>query len=117
MAKDKKKDAKKAEKSVHPPIPAQDTTTESSSTKVTDVQTLMNAVEETQGNPVIPDKELEKVEESPVQDVPQCYEEPVLTQVIVKRYACYKYISEVKHSRLSISGVPSVMQTQVWFLI
>ncbi|XP_035745159.1 LOW QUALITY PROTEIN: radial spoke head 10 homolog B2 [Egretta garzetta] len=86
MAKDKKKDAKKAEKSVHPPIPAQDTTTESSSTKVTDVQTLMNAVEETQGNPVIPDKELEKVEESPVQDVPQCYEEPVLTQVIVKSY-------------------------------
>ncbi|XP_069666254.1 radial spoke head 10 homolog B isoform X6 [Haliaeetus albicilla] len=86
MAKDKKKNGKKAEKSVRPPIPAQDTTAESSSTKLTDLQTLMNGVEETQANPVITDKEPEVVEEPPVQDVPQYYEEPILTQVIVKSY-------------------------------
>ncbi|XP_074961129.1 radial spoke head 10 homolog B2-like isoform X1 [Phalacrocorax aristotelis] len=85
MAKDKKKDCKKAEKSVHP-IPPQDTTAESSSTKLTDLQTLVNGVEETQPNPVISDKEPEEVEEPPVQNVPQYYEEPVLTQVIVKSY-------------------------------
>ncbi|NXN95560.1 R10B2 protein, partial [Rhinopomastus cyanomelas] len=34
-------------------------------------------------NPVIPGKE---TEEAPVQDVPQYYEAPILTQVIVKRY-------------------------------
>lgn len=88
MAKDKKKNGKKAEKSVRPPIPAQDTTAESSSTKLTDLQTLMNGVEETQANSVITDKEPEVVEEPPVQDAPQYYEEPILTQVIVKRYAC-----------------------------
>uniref|UniRef100_A0A8C0BDZ2 R10B2 protein n=1 Tax=Buteo japonicus TaxID=224669 RepID=A0A8C0BDZ2_9AVES len=86
MAKDKKKNGKKAEKSVRPPIPAQDTIAESSSTKLTDLQTLMNGVEETQANPVITDKEPEVVEEPPVQDVPQYYEEPILTQVIVKSY-------------------------------
>ncbi|NXL44676.1 R10B2 protein, partial [Podilymbus podiceps] len=85
MAKDKKKDDKKAEKSVRP-IPAQDTTTESSSTKLTDLQTLVNGVGETQANPVILDKEPEEVEEPPVQDIPQYYKEPVLTQLIVKSY-------------------------------
>ncbi|XP_019329545.1 PREDICTED: radial spoke head 10 homolog B [Aptenodytes forsteri] len=86
MAKDKKKDGKKAEKPVRPPIPAQDTTAENSSTQLTDLQTLVNGVEETQGNPVISNKEPEEVEKPPVQDVPQYYEEPVLTQVIVKSY-------------------------------
>ncbi|XP_051488057.1 radial spoke head 10 homolog B-like isoform X1 [Apus apus] len=81
MAKDKKKDGKKAEKSVYP-IPAQDTTAESNSTKLVDV----NEVEEAQKNPVIPDKEPEEVEKPPVQDVPQYCEEPVLTEVIVKSY-------------------------------
>ncbi|XP_052628614.1 radial spoke head 10 homolog B-like isoform X4 [Harpia harpyja] len=86
MAKDKKKNVKKAEKSVRLPIPAQDTTAESSSTKLTDLQTFMNGVEGTQANPVITNKEPEVVEEPPVQDVPQYYEEPILTQVIVKSY-------------------------------
>nr|XP_009492073.1 PREDICTED: radial spoke head 10 homolog B2-like [Pelecanus crispus] len=86
MAKDKKKDGKKAEKSVRPPMPTQDITAESSSTKLTDLQTLVNGVEETQANSVTSDKEPEEVEEPPVQDVPQYYEEPVLTQVIVKSY-------------------------------
>ncbi|KAK4813804.1 hypothetical protein QYF61_026386 [Mycteria americana] len=83
---DKKKDGKKAEKSVRPPIPAQDTTAESSSTKLPDLQTLVNGVEETQPNPVISDKESEEVEEPPVQDVPQYYGEAVLAEVIVKSY-------------------------------
>ncbi|XP_009809153.2 radial spoke head 10 homolog B [Gavia stellata] len=82
MAKDKKKDGKKAEKSVRPPI----STAESSSTKLTDLQTLVNGVEETQADAVRLDKEPEEVEEPPVQDAPQYYEEPVLTQVIVKSY-------------------------------
>ncbi|KAM9261454.1 radial spoke head 10 homolog B [Cariama cristata] len=86
MAKDKKKDDKKTEKSIHPPIPAQDATAESSSTKLTDLQTLVNRVEETQANPVILDKEPKELEEPPVQDVPQYYEEPNLTEVIVKSY-------------------------------
>ncbi|NWR68157.1 R10B2 protein, partial [Bucorvus abyssinicus] len=84
MAKDKK-DGKKAEKSVHPPIPAQDTTAESSA-KLTDLQTSGNEMEERQANPVTADKEPEEAEEPPVQDVPQYYEEPILTQVIVKSY-------------------------------
>lgn len=113
MAKDKKKDGKKTEKSVRPPVPAQDATAGSSSTKPTDLQTVVNEVEETQANPVIPDKEPEEVEEPPVQNVPQHYEEPILTEVIVKRYASYKYISEVKDSHFSISGVPSVMETRI----
>lgn len=113
MAKDKKKDGKKAEKPVRLPIPAQDTTAENSSTKLTDLQTLVNGVEETQGNPAISDKEPEEVEKPPVQDIPQYYEERVLTQVIVKRYACYRYISEVKNSHLSICGIPSVIQTWI----
>lgn len=65
MAKDRKKEGKKAEKSVHPLVPAQDTT-----------------VEETQANPV--DKELEEVQEPPDQDVP-LYKEPSLSLVIVQR--------------------------------
>uniref|UniRef100_A0A8C0FEW2 R10B2 protein n=1 Tax=Bubo bubo TaxID=30461 RepID=A0A8C0FEW2_BUBBB len=85
MAKDKKKDVKKAEKPVRSPIPAQDTTADGSSTKLSDLQTLVNEVEETQANPVTPDKEPAEVEEPPVQDVPQYYEEPIL-QVIVKSY-------------------------------
>ncbi|XP_010078645.1 PREDICTED: radial spoke head 10 homolog B2-like [Pterocles gutturalis] len=85
MAKDKKKDGKKAEKSVRLSVPAPDTAAESSSTKLTDLQTL-DGVEETQANPLIPDEEPEEVEEPPIQDVPQYYEEPVLTQVIVKSY-------------------------------
>lgn len=91
MGKDKKKDGRKAEKSVRSPIPAQDTTAESSS-KLTDLQALGNGTEETQANPVTADKEREEAEEPPVQDVPQYYEEPVLAQVIVKRYACYKCV-------------------------
>ncbi|KAM6078004.1 radial spoke head 10 homolog B isoform 1-T2 [Theristicus caerulescens] len=86
MAKDKKKDGKKAEKSLRPPVLTQDIKAESSSTKLADLQTVVNGVEETQANPVIADKEPEEVEEPPVQDVPQYYEEPVLTQVIVKSY-------------------------------
>lgn len=92
MAKDKKKDGKKTEKSAHPPVPSYDTTAKNSSTQLTDLQTSVNGVEETQENPVTSDKETEEVEEPPVQDTPQYYEEPSLTEVIVKRYACYKYI-------------------------
>ncbi|NWU63253.1 R10B2 protein, partial [Pterocles burchelli] len=86
MAKDKKKDGKKAEKSVRLSVPAPDTAAESSSTKLTDLQTFLDGVEETQANPLLPDEEPEEVEEPPVQDVPQYCEEPVLTQVIVKSY-------------------------------
>ncbi|NXG59971.1 R10B2 protein, partial [Hemiprocne comata] len=81
MAKDKNKEGKKAEKSVCP-IPAQDTTAESNSAKLTDTK----GVEETQKNPVMPDKKPEEVEEPAVQDVSRYYEEPVLTQVIVISY-------------------------------
>ncbi|NXW93787.1 RS10B protein, partial [Alopecoenas beccarii] len=86
MAKDKKKDGKKTEKSARPPVPSHDATAESSSTQLTDLQTSVNGVEETQENPVTSDKEPEEVEEPPVQDVPQYYEEPSLTEVIVKSY-------------------------------
>ncbi|KAM6320492.1 radial spoke head 10 homolog B [Podargus strigoides] len=86
MAKGKKKTGKKAEKALRSPIPAQDTTAESGSTKLSDLQTSVNEEEETRANPVIPDKEPEEVEEPPVQDTPQYYEEPVVTQVIVKSY-------------------------------
>ncbi|XP_009863983.1 PREDICTED: radial spoke head 10 homolog B-like [Apaloderma vittatum] len=86
MAKDKKKDSKKAEKSVRPPTSAQDTTAVRSSTKLTDLQTLVNQEEETQAKLVIPDKEPEKVEEPPIQDIPLYYEERILAQVIVKSY-------------------------------
>lgn len=111
MAKDKKKDGKKAEKS------AQDTSAESSS-KLTDSQglrSLGSGMEETQANPVI--AESEEAEEPPVQDVPQYYEEPVLAVVIVKRYACYKCTHEVRNSHLTISGVPNVIQRWIWLLI
>jgi len=113
MAKDKKKDGKKVEKPVCSPISVQDTAAESSSTKLTDLQMLVNGAEETQANAVIPLKDPEEAEEPPVQDVPQYCEEAVLTQVGVKRYACYKYASEVKNAHLSISGVPSVIQTRI----
>lgn len=92
MAKDKKKDGKKTEKSARPPVPSCDTASESSSTQLVDLQTSVNGVEEAQENPVTLDKEPEEVEEPPVQDVPQYYEEPSLTEVIVKRYACYRRI-------------------------
>ncbi|XP_014806886.1 PREDICTED: radial spoke head 10 homolog B2-like isoform X1 [Calidris pugnax] len=85
MAKDKKKEGKKTERSARSSIPTQNTTAGSSSTKLTDLQTLVNEGEETQANPVIPHKEPEKVEEPPVPDVPQ-YKEPLLTEVIVKSY-------------------------------
>ncbi|XP_010022235.1 PREDICTED: radial spoke head 10 homolog B-like [Nestor notabilis] len=85
MAKDKKKDGKKAEKSSRPSIPSQEITAESSATKLTSVLTLVNE-EETGASPVIQDKEPEEAEEPPVPDVPQYYEEPILTQLIVKSY-------------------------------
>ncbi|PKU43246.1 hypothetical protein llap_6445 [Limosa lapponica baueri] len=85
MAKDKKKDGKKTERSARSPIPTQNTTAGSSSTKLTDLQTLVNEGEEAQANPVVPDEKPEEVEEPPVPDVPQ-YKEPVLTEVIVKSY-------------------------------
>ncbi|NXX37813.1 R10B2 protein, partial [Tricholaema leucomelas] len=83
MAKDKKKEGKKAEKSVHPLVPAQDSTAGGSATKLTDLQTLVSEVEEAQANPV--DKEPEEVQEPPDQDVPQ-YKEPPLSLIIVKSY-------------------------------
>ncbi|XP_075293180.1 radial spoke head 10 homolog B isoform X3 [Opisthocomus hoazin] len=86
MAKDKKKDGKKVEKPVCSPISVQDTAAESSSTKLTDLQMLVNGAEETQANAVIPLKDPEEAEEPPVQDVPQYCEEAVLTQVGVKSY-------------------------------
>nr|XP_021138271.1 radial spoke head 10 homolog B2 isoform X3 [Columba livia] len=86
MAKDKKKDGKKTEKSARPPVPSCDTTAESSSPQLVDLQTSVNGVEEAQENPVVLDKEPEEAEEPPVQDVPQYYEEPSLTEVIVKSY-------------------------------
>lgn len=92
MAKDKKKDGKKTEKSARPPVPSCDTTAESSAAQLVDLQTSVNGVEEAQENAVTVNEEPEEVEEPPVQDVPQCYEEPSLTEVIVKRYACYKCI-------------------------
>ncbi|XP_068002859.1 radial spoke head 10 homolog B-like isoform X1 [Melanerpes formicivorus] len=83
MAKDKKKEGKKVEKPVRSPVPAEDIKAESSSTKLTDLQTLVNEVEETQANPV--DEEPEEVQEPPDKGVPQ-YEEPPLSLLIVKRY-------------------------------
>uniref|UniRef100_A0A8B9C3Z4 Radial spoke head 10 homolog B2 n=1 Tax=Anser brachyrhynchus TaxID=132585 RepID=A0A8B9C3Z4_9AVES len=79
MAKDKKKDVKKSERSVRPSIAEQGARTESSSTKLTDLQ-------EAQTSAAVSDKEPEEVEERPVQNVPSYYEEPVLTQLIVKSY-------------------------------
>ncbi|XP_035404647.1 radial spoke head 10 homolog B-like isoform X3 [Cygnus atratus] len=79
MAKDKKKDVKKSERSVRPSIAEQGARTESSSTKLTDLQ-------EAQASTAVSDKEPEEVEERPVQNVPQYYEEPILTQLIVKSY-------------------------------
>ncbi|XP_065706888.2 radial spoke head 10 homolog B2-like isoform X1 [Patagioenas fasciata] len=86
MAKDKKKDGKKTEKSAHLPVPSCDTTAESGSTQLADLQTSANGVEAAQENPVTLDKEPEEVEEPPGRDVPQYYEEPSLTEVIVKSY-------------------------------
>ncbi|NWR73452.1 R10B2 protein, partial [Centropus unirufus] len=83
----KKKGGKKGGKSLRPPVPAQDATPKSSSPVVTDVQIVVNEVEETQPNPVTPDKEPEEVEEPPPdQDVPEYYQEPILSQIIVKSY-------------------------------
>lgn len=86
MAKDKKKDVKKSERSVRPSIAEQGARTESSSIKLTDLQ-------EAQTSAAVSDKDPEEVEEHPVQNTPQYYDEPVLTQLIVKRYGCYRYIS------------------------
>ncbi|KAM4656552.1 radial spoke head 10 homolog B isoform 2-T2 [Amazona ochrocephala] len=86
MAKDKKKDVRKTEKTSRPPMPSQEVTAESSATKLTDLATLVNEEEETGASPVILDKEPEEAEEPLVRDVPQYYEEPVLIQLIVKSY-------------------------------
>ncbi|XP_069725948.1 radial spoke head 10 homolog B2-like [Phaenicophaeus curvirostris] len=85
MVKDRKKNRKKAEKSLQPPIPAQVPTPKSSSTKLTDLQIVENGVEETQANPVTPDKEPEEVEEPPVQDVPE-YHQGRIFALIVRSY-------------------------------
>uniref|UniRef100_A0A8C3CWY7 Uncharacterized protein n=1 Tax=Cairina moschata TaxID=8855 RepID=A0A8C3CWY7_CAIMO len=79
MAKDKKKDVKKSERSVRPSIAEQGARTESSSIKLTDLQ-------EAQTSAAVSDKDPEEVEEHPVQNIPQYYDEPVLTQLIVKSY-------------------------------
>uniref|UniRef100_U3IAP7 Radial spoke head 10 homolog B n=1 Tax=Anas platyrhynchos platyrhynchos TaxID=8840 RepID=U3IAP7_ANAPP len=79
MAKDKKKDVKKSERSVRPSIAEQGARTESSSIKLTDLQ-------EAQTSAAVSDKDPEEVEEHPVQNTPQYYDEPVLTQLIVKSY-------------------------------
>ncbi|XP_015732109.1 radial spoke head 10 homolog B2 isoform X2 [Coturnix japonica] len=89
MAKDKKKNGKKSEKSAHP-VPAHSDTAESEPTKPTGPQDSANGVEETEaGESVseeVSDKEPEKAEEPPVQDVFSCYEDPILTQLVVERY-------------------------------
>ncbi|KAI6076468.1 Radial spoke head 10-like protein B2 isoform X4 [Aix galericulata] len=79
MAKDKKKDVKKSERSVRPSIAEQGARTESSSIKLTDLQ-------EAQTSAAVSDKDPEEVEEHPVQNIPQYYDEPVLTELIVKSY-------------------------------
>uniref|UniRef100_A0A8B9R2F4 Radial spoke head 10-like protein B2 n=1 Tax=Anas platyrhynchos TaxID=8839 RepID=A0A8B9R2F4_ANAPL len=79
MAKDKKKDVKKSERSVRPSIAEQGARTESSSIKLTDLQ-------EAQTSAAVSDKDPEEVEEHPVQNTPQYCDEPVLTQLIVKSY-------------------------------
>lgn len=104
--KDAKKDGKKAagEKSEDSP----GTTAKSSLTALPDLQNE-SVGEETQPVPEASDKEPE-VKEPPV---PRIHEEPLLAQVIIKRYTCYKYSSEVKNSHSSISSVVSVIQTQI----
>lgn len=95
--KDAKKDGKKAAGAKSEDSPG--------TTAVPDLQNE-SVNEETQAVPEAPDKE-------PVQPVPPIHEEPLLAQVIVKRYTCYKYSSEVKNSGLSISAVASVIQTDL----
>nr|XP_013806363.1 PREDICTED: radial spoke head 10 homolog B2-like [Apteryx mantelli mantelli] len=85
MAKDKKKDGKKSEKSVRPAAPAQDTAVESSSTKPASLLTLYGG-EEPQAIPLVLDKEPEVVKEPPVRRVPPYREEPLLARIIVERY-------------------------------
>ncbi|XP_010717997.1 radial spoke head 10 homolog B [Meleagris gallopavo] len=85
MAKDKKRDGKKSEKSVHP-VPAHSAAAESSPTKLTALHTSAHGAEEAQASAAVSDKEPEKAEEPPVPHVPSYYEEPILTQLIVKSY-------------------------------
>ncbi|NXG34864.1 R10B2 protein, partial [Dromaius novaehollandiae] len=85
MAKDKKKDGKKSEKSVRSPAPAQDAAVESSSVKPASLPTL-DGGEDPQANPLVPDEEPEAVEEPPVQHVLPHPEEPLLARIIVERY-------------------------------
>lgn len=91
MAKDKKRDGKKSEKSVHP-VPAHSAAAESSPTKLTALHTSAHGAEEAQASAAVSDKEPEKAEEPPVPDVPSYYEEPILTQLIVKRYVWYRSV-------------------------
>lgn len=107
--KDAKKDGKKA--AVEKSEDSLETPTESSLTTLGDLRSD-SLSEETLAIPEAPDKEPE-VEEPPVPPVTPFYEEPVLAQVIIKRYTCYKYSSEVKNSHLSISAVAIVIQTLI----
>ncbi|XP_019368423.1 PREDICTED: radial spoke head 10 homolog B2-like [Gavialis gangeticus] len=86
MAKDKKKESKKAEKSVPLPPPPVVPSHEGSLSKLPGLQTSVNQVEEIQPNALVSQEESKEVEESVVQEAVQYYEEPVLTQLIVKSY-------------------------------
>lgn len=93
MAKDKKKDGKKSEKPTHP-VPAPSAAAESSPTELTGLHASADEVEEAQASAAESDKETEKAEGPPgQQDVPPYYQEPILTQLIVKRYVWYKSVS------------------------
>lgn len=116
MTNDKKKDGKKKDakkdgkkETVEKSEESLDTTADSGLTTLSDLWSE-SLSEEIPAIPEAPDRE---VEEPPVQPVPVIHEEPVLAQVIIKRYTCYKYSSEVKNSHLSISAVGSVMQTLI----
>ncbi|XP_042720368.1 radial spoke head 10 homolog B [Lagopus leucura] len=85
MAKDKKRDGKKSEKSV-PPVPAHSAAAESSPTKLTALHASADGAEEAQASAAVLDKEPEIAEEAPIQDVPPYYEEPILAQLVVKSY-------------------------------
>ncbi|XP_004945158.1 radial spoke head 10 homolog B isoform X2 [Gallus gallus] len=86
MAKDKKKDGKKSEKPTHP-APAPSAAAESSPTELTGLHASADEVEEAQASAAESDKEIEKAEGPPgQQDVPPYYQEPILTQLIVKSY-------------------------------
>lgn len=108
MAKDKKRDGKKSEKSV-PPVPAHSAAAESSPTKLTALHASADGAEEAQASAAVLDKEPEKAEEAPVQDVPPYYKEPILAQLVVKRYVWYRPDGEIGNS---CSGIPDVHATR-----